>query len=114
MPALHKAVYLLFLVNSKKGIVLQRLEDHHSELLYFYRKTCNKQELTPKQLESINKLEASYKGIEALYPVMSKIRLAFKNVIDEHLALHYYIIGKPGEPYKVALDEKLIVWEDEE
>ena len=114
MPALHKAVYLLFLVNSKKGIVLQRLEEHHSELLYFYRKTCNKQELTSKQLESIKRLEANYNGTEALYPVMSKIRLAFKNVIDEHLALHYYIIGKPGEPYKVALDESLIKWEEDE
>lgn len=114
MPALHKAVYLLFLFNSKKGIVLKRLEEHHSELVYFYRKTCKKQELSPKQLESIKKLETSYNGIEAIHPVMSKIRLAFKNVIDEHLALHYYIIGKPGEPYKVALDEKLIVWEEEE
>jgi hypothetical protein len=114
MPALHKAVYLLFLFNSKKGIVLKRLEEHHSELLYLYRKTCKKQELTPKQLESIKKLETSYDGIEAIYPVMSKIRVAFKNVIDEHLAQHYYIIGKPGEPYKVALDESLIKWEEDE
>ena len=114
MPALHKAIYLLFLYNSKKGIVLQRLEEHHSELLYFYRKTCNKQDLTPKQLESIKKLEASYDGNQAIHPVMSKIRLAFRNVIDEHLAQHYYIIGKPGEPYKVALDDSLIVWEEEE
>ena len=39
MPALYKAVYLLFIYHQKEGIVLQQLEKYHSELVLFYRKT---------------------------------------------------------------------------
>ena len=40
MPALYKALYILFVMNRKKGIVLQRLEDYHSILVQslFFKK----------------------------------------------------------------------------
>ena len=40
--------------------------------------------------------------------------MCFKATIDEHLARYYYIYGKPGEPYKIALENIQIEWEDEE
>lgn len=113
MPALYKAVFLLFIYYKDEGIVLQRLEEHHHELEYLYRKTTNKRILSPRQLESINKLETSYDDEGSIYTVLSRIKSAFKGVIDEHLAKNYYIIGSPGEPYKIALDKNLIEWEDE-
>lgn len=114
MPALYKAVYLLFIYHRKKGIVLQQLEKYHSDLVLFYRKTKNTEQLTPRQLESINKLESSWDDDGSIYVVLSKIKTAFKNAIDEHLAKHYYIEGRPGEPYNIALSQDLIIWEDED
>ena len=113
MPALYKAVFLLFLYFKEEGIVLQRLEEHHHELEYLYRKTTNRRLLSPRHLESINKLETSYDEEGSIYTVLSRIKKAFKSVIDEHLAKNYYIIGSPGEPYKIALDKNLIEWEEE-
>jgi hypothetical protein len=40
--------------------------------------------------------------------------MCFKATIDEHLAKHYFIVGRPGEPYKITLDKIEIEWEDEE
>jgi hypothetical protein len=113
MPALYKAVYLLFIFHRKEGIVLQQLEKHHSELVLFYSKTKGIEQLTPKHLDSINKLESSWDDDGSIYVVLSRIKKLFKNAIDEHLAKHYYIEGRPGEPYNIALSQDLIIWEDE-
>ena len=114
MPALYKAVYLLFIYHRKEGIVLQQLEKYHSDLVLFYRKTKNIEQLTPRQLESINKLESSWNDDGSIYVVLSRIKKLFKNAIDEHLAKHYYIEGKPGEPYNITLSQNLIIWGDED
>lgn len=113
MSALYKALYLLFVINRKKGIVLQRLEEHHSDLVYLYKKTLKRDNLTPRQFESINKLETSYNDEGSIYVTLTRIKTAFKSVIDEHLAKYYYIVGRPGEPYNITLSEDLIEWEDE-
>jgi hypothetical protein len=114
MPALYKAVYLLFIYHRNEGIVLQQLEHYHSELVLFYRKTKNIDQLTPRQLESINKLESSWDDDGSIHVVLSRIKKLFKNAIDEHLAKHYYIEGRPGQPYNIALSQDLIIWGDED
>lgn len=113
MTPLHKAIYLLFITNRKKGIVLQKLEEHHSELVKIYCKTLHKEELNPKDLMRINNLESSYidEGSSIHYNI-SKINRYFRDLIDEHLAYHYYITGKPGEPYNITLNDDLIKWDD--
>ena len=114
MPPLYKAAYLTFIYNRKKGIVLQRLEECHHDLLSFYRKTLNRQELSPRQLDSINKLESSYKEEEgSIHTVLSRIKTAFNGVVDKHLAQHYYIVGKPGKTYNIANNDVIIEWEDD-
>jgi hypothetical protein len=90
------------------------LEKYHSDLVYFYRKTKNIEQLTPRQLESINKLESSWDNDGSIYVVLSRIKKLFKNSIDEHLAKHYYIEGRPGQPYNIALSHDLIIWGDED
>ena len=60
--------------------------------------------------EAIYTLE--YPGNNSINIIISKIKAEFKSVIDEHLAKHYYISGKPGEPYKIALDYNYIEWID--
>lgn len=110
MGALYKAVYFLFL-NNPDGIVLQQLEDYHHELVNYYLQTSQREELTPRMVDTINRLE--YPGDNTINIVLSRIKAYFKATIDEHLAKHYYIVGKPGEPYKISLDYNLIEWEDE-
>ncbi len=111
MGPLYKAVYFLFL-NHPKGIILQHLEEYHHELVNYYLQTSKREELTPRMVETINRLE--FPGDNTINIVLSRIKAYFKATIDEHLAKHYFITGTPGEPYKIALDNILIEWEDEE
>lgn len=106
-----KAVYFLFL-NHPEGIVLQHLEEYHIELVNYYLQTSKKGELTPRMVNTINKLE--YPGDNTINYTLARINAFFRNAIDEHLAQNYYIKGIPGEPYKIALDKILIEWKDEE
>lgn len=110
MGPLYKAVYFLFL-NHPDGIILQHLEAHHHELVNYYLQTSKRSELTPRMIDTINRLE--YPGDNTINTVLSRIKFYFKISIDEHLAKRYYITGKPGEPYKIALSRDLIEWEDD-
>ncbi len=110
LTPLYKAVYLLFLYH-EEGIVLKRLEDYHQDLVYFYKKTSNVNELTPQMLDRVHMLEAPITNNRNI--VIAKIREAFYKSFDPHLAKHYVILGSPGERYKIALDRKLLMFEQE-
>lgn len=110
MGPLFKAVYFLFL-NHPEGIILQQLENYHHELVNYYMQTSHKNELTGRMLETIKTLE--YPGNNNINSILSKIKAYFRATIDEHLAKHYCIVGKPSEPYKIALDNIVIEWEEE-
>lgn len=110
MGASIKAIYFLFL-NHPEGIILQQLESYHHELVNYYLQASHKEVLTDRMIETINNLE--YPGNNNLNSILSKIKTYFRATIDEHLAKNYYIIGKPGQPYKIALDNIIIDWEDE-
>ena len=109
LTPLYKAVYMLFL-NHPEGIILKRLEEHHSELLNYYRQASGKDEIPPRMIESVKRLE-TYGNY--LNKVITKIRKAFESSFDEHLAKNYIIAGKPGEPFKISLDRDLLVFEDD-
>jgi hypothetical protein len=110
MGPLYKAVYFLF-INHPEGIILQRLEDYHHELVNYYQQTSGIKPLTPRMLDTINRLE--YPGDNTINYTLSRIKAYVKATIDEHLAKQYYISGRPGEPYKIPLDTNYIEWEDE-
>ena len=38
----------------------------------------------------------------------SRIRASFRNLMDEHIARHYYIDGFNGEPKKILIPDHLI------
>jgi hypothetical protein len=110
LGARYKAVYFLFL-NHPEGIILKRLEDYHKELVNYYKQTFGYDELPPKLMENIKTLEVP--GNNQINVVILRIRKAFEGLFDEHLAKHYIITGKQGEPYKIPLDQNLIEWEDD-
>lgn len=108
LSAQRKALYFLFL-NHPEGIVLQRLEEYHKELMNYYKQT-NGGVVTPRMEESIKKLETY--GNNQLNVVITRIREAFCSKFDERLARHYYISGERGQAYKIGLPSELIRWEE--
>ena len=42
---------------------------------------------------------------------MSRIKKAFKDIVDDRIAQFYYIKGQAGEPRKIAIDRDLVIWE---
>lgn len=108
LSAQRKALYFLFL-NHPEGIVLQRLEEYHKELMNYYKQTSGGV-VTPRMEESIKKLETY--GNNQLNVVLTRIREAFCTKFDERLARHYYITGERGQAYKIGLPSELIRWEE--
>ena len=106
LSAQMKALYFLFL-NHPEGIVLQHLDDYHSELMNYYRQT-NNGVVTPKMEESMKKLEVY--GNNQLHVIITRIRGAFCSKFDERLACNYFISGEKGEPYRIPLDPQLVEW----
>ncbi len=108
LSAQRKALYFLFL-NHPEGIVLQRLEEYHKELMNYYKQTSGGV-VTPRMEESIKRLETY--GNNQLNVVLTRIREAFCTKFDERLARHYYITGERGQAYKIGLPSELIRWEE--
>ena len=107
LHALSRAVYILFL-HHPRGIRFKELYKHKDELLSIYNKVtnryCNEQihqaidDLVDMTNPSINQKCA-------------RIRQAFREIMDEHIAKYYYIDGPNGEPKKIMLPEELIQME---
>ena len=110
MAALPKAVYFLFL-RYPEGIVCKHMQDYYKELLNIYR------QLRPHTDES--RLNLTITKVtnplgNALNENIARIRKAFVEKFDEHLANNYIITGERGLRYSIPLDRELITWEEEE
>lgn len=106
MAALPKAVFLLFLKHSE-GIRFKELPEHYDELLQIY--------LGLNPMGSRQRQENSIKSVtdplgNSINEKCARIREAFVSRFDDRLAQNYYITGKKGEPKRITLDKKLIVW----
>ena len=107
MPALPKAVFILFL-RHPKGIRFKDLADYHDELLGIYR-ALNPIGGTKRQLQSIQAVTNPMSN--SINEKCAQIREAFIKNFDDSLAKNYYITGKKGEPKRIALAPSLVVWE---
>ena len=108
MGSLPKALYFLFL-RYPEGIVCKCMPDYFSELLNIYR------QLRPGTDEARLKLTVT-KVVNplgnALNENIARIRKAFVEKFDEHLACNYIIAGERGLRYSVTLPRELITWEE--
>lgn len=108
MAALPKAIYFLFL-RYPNGIIYKHMQDHYNELLNIYR------QLRPNTDEARINLTIT-KVVNpvgnALNENIARIRKAFIEKFDEHLANHYIITGERGLQYAIPLDRELITWEE--
>lgn len=107
MHPLDKAIYFLFL-RHPEGIRFNFLPDYREELMSIYKTLCETR--TDKEIrDSVNAVTNPCSN--SINEKCSRIRQAFITKIDEHLASHYYIYGKRGEPKGIKLDRTLVTWE---
>ncbi len=108
MGALPKAVYFLYL-RYPEGIIYKHMQDYYSELLNIYkqlRPNTDEARLNLTITKVVNPLG------NALNENIARIRKAFVEKFDEHLANNYIITGERGLQYSIPLDRNLITWEE--
>ena len=107
MEPLVKAVYLLFL-NHPEGILFKFLPDYREELTGIYAK-LRPWGLTDRARRSIEDVTNPF--LNSINEKCARIRKAFLDLLDEHVAEQYYIQGARGEAKKISLPRDLVVWE---
>lgn len=108
MGALPKAIYFLFL-RYPEGIVYKHIQDYYAELLNIYR------QLRPNTDEARLRLTVTKVTNplgNALNENLARIRKAFVEKFDEHLACNYIVTGERGSTYSIPLDRNLVVWQE--
>ena len=109
MTPLPKAIFLLFL-RHPEGIMFSYLPDFRDELMEIYRKLKGSffNEATARQ--SIEDVTDPLSN--SINEKCSRIREAFISQFDDSLARFYYVVGKRGEPKKIALPRTLVKWDE--
>ena len=108
MGALPKAIYFLYL-RYPEGIIYEHMQDYYNELLNIYRQlrpNTDEARLNLTITKVVNPLG------NALNENIARIRKAFVEKFDEHLANNYIITGERGSQYSIPLDRDLIIWEE--
>ena len=108
MGALPKAIYFLFL-RYPGGIIYKHMQDYYHELLNIYRQlrpNTDEARLNLTITKVVNPLG------NALNENIARIRKAFVEKFDEHLANNYIITGERGSQYSIPLNRELVTWED--
>lgn len=107
MEPLIKAVYFLFLKHPE-GITFKELSDYRKELLDIY-KTLKPMGINKRTVQSIE--DVTNPLLNSINEKCARIRSAFINKFDEHLAKNYFITGERGGAKKITLPRDLIIWE---
>ena len=108
MGALPKAIYFLYL-RYPEGIIYKHMQDYYTELLNIYKQLrpgTDEARLTLTVTKVVNPMG------NALNENIARIRKAFVEKFDEHLANNYIITGERGSQYSIPLDRELITWEE--
>jgi len=114
MEPLVKSVFLLFLKHPD-GIVFKCLPDYRKELSDIYNKVRGKETLrnTSEVMEySKNIINVTDPLNNSINEKCTRIKEAFLLKFHESLAEYYFITGKRGEPKRIRLPEKFVVWEE--
>ena len=107
MEPLVKAIFLLFLKHPE-GIIFKHLPDYRQELIDIY-KVLRPLGMSKRSLQSIEDVTNPF--LNSINEKCARIRAAFINKFDEHLAKNYFITGERGEAKKISLPRELVIWE---
>lgn len=108
MDTLTKAVFLLYLKHPE-GIRFKDLCDHKGELESIYMSISGRSDLAGIR-KSICDLTDSIMS-NSINEKVSKVKKAFRDVVDERISKFYFIDGEKGAAKKIALDRSLVIWE---
>ena len=106
MDTLTKAVFLLYLKHPE-GIRYKELSDYQQELEEIYSSITGREDLDSIR-KSVSDLCDPLNN--SINEKVSKVKKAFKDVVNEHTAKFYYIDGKKGTAKRIALDRSLVLW----
>ena len=109
MDSLTKMLYFFFLKHPE-GVRIKEVGDYMAELMHLYMGITGR--------DDKDAIRASIQGHvdpfgNSINVSMSRIKAAFKNQMDAGVARYYWVEGKGGEPYRVALDRDYVLWEYE-
>ena len=107
MEPLVKAIFFLFLKHPE-GIIFKHLPDYRQELIDIY-KNLRPLGMSDRALQSIEDVTNPF--LNSINEKCARIRAAFINKFDEHLAKNYFITGERGEAKKISLPRELVIWE---
>jgi len=107
MEPLVKAIFFLFLKHPE-GIVFKYLTDYREELVGIYNK-LRPLGINSRSLQSIE--DVTNPCLNSINEKCARIRAAFNDKFDTHLAKNYFVTGKRGEAKKIALPRDLVIWE---
>ena len=106
MDTLTKAVFLLYLKHPE-GIRYKELSDYQQELEEIYSSITGRDDLDSIR-KSVSDLCDPLNN--SINEKVSKVKKAFKDVVNEHTAKFYYIDGKKGTAKRIALDRDFVLW----
>lgn len=106
MDTLTKAVFLLYLKHPE-GIRYKELSDYQQELEEIYSSITGREDLDSIR-KSVSDLCDPLNN--SINEKVSKVKKAFKDVVNELTARFYYIDGKKGTAKRIALDRSLVLW----
>lgn len=104
MAKLDKALFFFYL-RHEEGILFKHLRDYRRELFDIYCTISPREDLGAIE-RNIDDLVDSTKN--SVNEKCSRIKAAFASQFQDKLANQYYIIGKRGEPKRIALDRSLV------
>lgn len=107
MDPLSKALYLLYLKHPE-GIRFKDLADHRDELFRLYMRTSVKDNMDEMR-KSIDDIVDPFSN--SVNVKVSRIKTAFRNIVNEFVAKAYCVTGPAGGVKSVPLDRDFVIWE---
>lgn len=109
MDFLTKMLYFFFLKHPE-GVRIKEVGDYMAELMHLYMGITGRDDKEAIRASILGHVDPFGNSINVS---MSRIKAAFKNQMDESVARYYWVEGKGGEPYRVAIDRDYVLWEYE-
>lgn len=107
MHPLTKMLYLFYLKHPE-GIRIKEVSGYIYELMHLYMGITGRDDKDAIRTSIINHIDPFGNDINVS---MSRIKSAFKDVMDASVAKYYWVEGKGGDPYRIAIDRDKVLWE---
>ena len=107
MDDLTKALYFLYL-RHPEGMRQKDVQLHEAELHSIYLGITGRDDPEGIRTTVHNFVDPYGNGLNVGF---SRIKRAFKNIMDDRLAKNYYVQGKAGEVRTITLNRDLVIWE---